>query len=161
MIIGVDPGSTDQRSGGTGIAWLAPDEEGSFTLRRAPHEGLASFLCRLRDEIQGLLGPDATGSMVVVERPFSSPKFPASGLALARVVGVVIEVAHRYGATVVEVAAGNDLRHGAGVTITAKGKAGKDEMINAMKSRGHSPATEHEADAWACVEYALRHTIAA
>ena len=72
--------------------------------------------------------------------------------------GVVAEIAERAGATVVEVPP-TKLR--AAHAIKAKGKAGKAEMENAMKARGHHPQTEHEADAWACVEHALRHTVPA
>ncbi|BBE50807.1 hypothetical protein OYT1_ch1250 [Ferriphaselus amnicola] len=38
---------------------------------------------------------------------------------------------------------------------TGKGNASKDEMIAAMKSRGHSPADDNEADALALLHYAL------
>lgn len=158
MIIGVDPGSSASRGGGTGIAWVSEDEDSCFTLQRAPHESLAGFCCRLRDEIQGLLPVVADGSMVVVERPFINPAFMGAALGLLRVVGVVEEIAHRHGATIVEVAP-TQLR--AAHAVKARGKAGKEQMINAMKARGHSPLNEHEADAWACVEHALRHTVAA
>lgn len=38
---------------------------------------------------------------------------------------------------------------------TGKGNASKDEMIEAMKARGHSPADDNEADALALLHYAL------
>lgn len=38
---------------------------------------------------------------------------------------------------------------------TGKGNASKDEMIAAMKSRGHSPSDDNEADALALLHYAL------
>jgi Holliday junction resolvasome RuvABC endonuclease subunit len=38
---------------------------------------------------------------------------------------------------------------------TGKGNASKDEMIAAMKVRGHSPADDNEADAQALLHYAL------
>ena len=158
VIIGVDPGSSASRGGGTGIAWVSEDDDGCMTLQRAPHESLAGFCCRLRDQIEALLPRWAEGSMVVVERPFIHPQFMGAALGLLRVVGVVEEIAHRQGATIVEVAP-TQLR--AAHAIKAKGKAGKEEMINAMKARGHHPLTQHEADAWACVEHALRHTVAA
>ncbi len=158
LIIGVDPGSSASRGGGTGIAWVSEDDEGCMTLQRAPHESLAGFCCRLRDQIEALLPRWADGSMVVVERPFINPAFMGAALGLLRVVGVVEEIAERQGATLVEVAP-TQLRAAHGVKL--KGKAGKEEMINAMKARGHSPSNEHEADAWACVEHALRHTVAA
>ena len=89
MILGVDPGSSASRGGGSGIAWVSEDDDGCFTLQRAPHESLAGFCCRLRDEIEGLLPVVAEGSMVVVERPFINPAFMGAALGLLRVVGVV------------------------------------------------------------------------
>jgi len=158
VILGVDPGSSAVPGDGAGIAWLSEDEEGCFTVTRAPHESLAGYCARLRDQIEALLPRWAEGSMVVIEAPFSSPQYPQVGLRLSRVVGVVAEIAERLGATVVEVPP-TKLR--AAHAIKAKGKAGKVEMENAMKARGHRPANEHEADAWACVEHALRHTVPA
>lgn len=38
---------------------------------------------------------------------------------------------------------------------TGKGNASKDEMIAAMKVRGHSPADDNEADALALLHYAI------
>lgn len=38
---------------------------------------------------------------------------------------------------------------------TGKGNASKDEMIAAMKARGHSPSDDNEADALALLHYAL------
>ena len=38
---------------------------------------------------------------------------------------------------------------------TGRGNASKDEMIAAMKARGHSPADDNEADAQALLHYAL------
>lgn len=38
---------------------------------------------------------------------------------------------------------------------TGKGNASKDEMIAAMKARGHSPADDNEADALALLHYAI------
>jgi len=38
---------------------------------------------------------------------------------------------------------------------TGRGNASKDEMIAAMKARGHSPADDNEADALALLHYAL------
>lgn len=158
MIIGIDPGTSASPGGGLGVAWLSADEEGCFTLKRAPHESLAGYCCRVRDEIEGLLPPVADGCMVVVEQPFFHPKFPGAATGLFRVVGVVEEVACRMGAAVVGVAP-TTLRSANGVKATGRG--GKAQMINEMKARGHSPSNEHEADAWACVEHALRHTVAA
>lgn len=40
-------------------------------------------------------------------------------------------------------------------SATGKGNAGKDEMIAAMKSRGHSPADDNEADALALLHYVI------
>jgi len=158
VIIGVDPGTSGSPGGGLGIAWVSEDEEASLTMVRAPHESLAGYCCRVRDQIEALLPPWAEGSMVVVEQPFFNPKFPGAARGLFRVVGVVEEISERMGAAVVGVFPPT-LRAASGVK--AKGKAGKDQMINAMKARGHRPANEHEADAWACVEHALRHTVPA
>lgn len=158
MIIGVDPGTSGSPGGGLGIAWVSEDEEASLTMVRAPHESLAGYCCRVRDQIEALLPPWAEGSMVVVEQPFCMPAMMGVGMRLSRVVGVVEEISERMGATVVGVAP-SQLRSANGVK--AKGKAGKAQMINAMKARGHRPANEHEADAWACVEHALRHTVPA
>lgn len=158
MIIGVDPGSSASPGGGLGVAWLSEDEEGCFTLARAPHESLAGYCCRVRDQIEALLPRWAEGSMVVVEQPFCAPGKMGVGMRLSRVVGVVEEIAERMGATVVGVFPPT-LRAENGITAT--GKAGKKQMENEMRSRGHSPSNEHEADAWACVEHALRNTVAA
>ena len=38
---------------------------------------------------------------------------------------------------------------------TGRGNASKDEMIAAMKARGHSPSDDNEADALALLHYAL------
>lgn len=156
MIIGVDPGSSASPGGGTGVAWLAVDEEGCFTLQRSRHESLAGFCVRLRDEIEGLLPVPADGCIVVVEQPFVHPRMMGVALGLLRVAGVVEELATRLGAAVVSVPPPVlRSKHG----VKAKGKQGKTEMINAMKARGRAPANEHEADAWACVEHALSCTI--
>lgn len=156
IIIGVDPGSSASPGGGTGIAWLTADEQGCCTLQRAKHESLAAFCVRLRDEVEGLLPVPADGSIVVVEQPFVHPRKMGVALSLLRVAGVVEEVATRMGAAAVSVPPpALRTRH----NVKAKGKAGKLEMISAMKARGHTPANEHEADAWACVEHAMGCTI--
>jgi Holliday junction resolvasome RuvABC endonuclease subunit len=43
---------------------------------------------------------------------------------------------------------------------TGRGNAGKDEMIAAMRQRGHSPTDDNEADALALLHYALAMQVA-
>lgn len=43
---------------------------------------------------------------------------------------------------------------------TGRGNAGKDEMIAAMKARGHSPTDDNEADALALLHYAIAMQVA-
>lgn len=43
---------------------------------------------------------------------------------------------------------------------TGRGNAGKDEMIAAMRQRGHSPTDDNEADALALLHYAIAMQVA-
>jgi hypothetical protein len=45
--------------------------------------------------------------------------------------------------------------------VTGKGNASKDEVIKAVRARGHSPADDNEADALALLDWAIANRIGA
>lgn len=98
-----------------------------------------------------MLPVPATGSVVAAERPMVG-RFPGVGMGIARVVGVVEEIAARCEAGYVEVTP-RTLKMVYG--IRASGKAGKEEMIAKMVGLGYAPTNEHEADAYALAHMAM------
>ena len=131
MLLAIDPGTV------TGVAWdvdghveYATWQLGMDTDKR---------LLRLADNLTDILGNHACRHLAY-EEPYVGPfKNAAESLFAQR--GIIRYIAARmcipaHGYSPREIKMG-----------IAGGKATKDQMIDAIKARGYSPANEHEADA--------------
>lgn len=171
MLVGVDPGGTC----GCGIACYTIGHFAAITVKASTCAELYGLYAILSDALK------EEGSLIISEAviQWTRPGFrnDTAVIPLSHVEGVIMAAA---GATRSQHARVNpsDLKKEFGISRKkASDKAllehpgrsksflgeetrrnAKQQMIDAMRARGHNPTNEHEADALALVEYALSRT---
>ena len=165
VFVGIDPGSAKN----CGFAVLTASGMHAVTMDAHGPAGLAD----LRRGIVDVL--DGPGSCVVFEHPYIQAGRHSAAAALFRIVGVIEEAAHSCGAISIGCAP-LKLKAHFGINprairaqvadefperkkswIDAKSRLrAKEMMIECMRSLGHLPGDEHQADAMALVEWLCR-----
>lgn len=162
VFVGIDPGSAKN----CGFAVLTASGMHAMTLDAHGPAGLAE----LRRGIVDVL--DGPGSCVVFERPYFQVGKSSAAAALFRIVGVIEEAAFSCGAVSVGCEPLTLKKHwginqnairrqvikefpeGKESWIKSKSRLrAKQAMIECMRSLGHCPGDEHQADAMALIEW--------
>lgn len=126
-VLGIDPGLADT---GVGIVEGKKTEirQYSFgTIHTSSKQALPYRLNHIFSDLTDLLA-DETPDLMVVEESFSLTAYPASGITLGQVTGVILLAGFRAGVKVT----GVSVREAKQV-ITGSGRAGKKQMAEAVR----------------------------
>ncbi len=145
-VLGIDPGLADT---GIGIVQGGHGEIHHYSFGNINTNQADALACRLNHIFSNLteLFKAEEPDMVVVEEAFSLPAYPASGITLGQVTGVVLLAAFRCGATV----RGISVREAKQV-MTGYGNAGKKQLeVSVRRLLGHDSVIrpDHASDALA------------
>ena len=145
-VLGIDPGLAD-----TGIGIVEGEKTGirhySFgTIHTSSKQQLPFRLDHIFTNLTELLVSEAP-DLIVVEDVFSLKAYPASGITLGQVTGVILLAGYRAGARVISV----PVREAKQV-VTGSGRAGKRQMAEAVRrmvNHAEPIRPDHASDALA------------
>ncbi len=145
-VLGIDPGLANT---GVGIVEGIKTEIRHYSfgaIHTVAKQPIPGRLDHIFSNISSLLASE-TPDIMVVEDVFSLPEYPASGITLGQVTGVIQLAAHRAGVAMVAVSVRE-----AKQVITGSGRAGKKQMAEAVRrmvGHGEPIRPDHAADALA------------
>jgi crossover junction endodeoxyribonuclease RuvC len=126
-VLGIDPGLAATGIGVVAGNGLRVDGFAYGEVRTRPRTPVPERLGRIHDRIAEVLSAERP-DLMVVEAVFSLERYPASGLTLGKVIGVILLAAYRAGVSTVEVPVREAKR-----VLTGNGAAGKAQLEAAVR----------------------------